>query len=42
VFLFDRDDAAAMERLAAHERLDPSWREHFAAKLGKVVERVER
>jgi MOSC domain-containing protein YiiM len=42
VSLFDRDDAAAMERLAAHERLDPSWRGHFAGKLGKVVERVER
>jgi MOSC domain-containing protein YiiM len=42
VYLFDREDAAAMERLAAHERLDPSWREHFAGKLGKVVGRVER
>jgi len=42
VSLFDREDAAAMERLAAHERLDPSWRGHFAGKLGKVVERMKR
>lgn len=35
VFLFDRDDASTIERLAAHERLDPAWRETF-------VERLER
>ncbi|MEP6471965.1 MAG: MOSC domain-containing protein [Acidobacteriota bacterium] len=34
VFLFDRGDAATIERLASHERLDPSWREAFAERLG--------
>jgi MOSC domain-containing protein YiiM len=29
VFLFDRGDAAMIERLAEHERLDPAWRAHF-------------
>lgn len=29
VFLFDRGDAATIERLAEHERLDPAWRAHF-------------
>jgi MOSC domain-containing protein YiiM len=33
VYVFDRGDFATMKLLAAHERLDPSWREHFAAKL---------
>ena len=33
VFLFDRADTAAIERLAAHERLDPSWRDHFVERL---------
>jgi MOSC domain-containing protein YiiM len=33
VFLTDRDDRGVIERLAAHERLDPSWRSHFAEKL---------
>ena len=33
VFLFDRSDAVTIERLAAHERLDPSWREHFVERL---------
>jgi MOSC domain-containing protein YiiM len=27
-------DRETLERLAGHPRLDPSWREHFAAKLG--------
>lgn len=33
VYVQDRDDRATMERLAAHARLDPSWRRHFAGKL---------
>ena len=33
VFVFDRSDVAAIKRLAAHERLDPSWREHFVERL---------
>jgi MOSC domain-containing protein YiiM len=33
VFLFDREEVATIERLAAHERLDPSWRESFIERL---------
>jgi len=33
VFVFDRSDVATIERLAAHERLDPAWREHFVERL---------
>jgi MOSC domain-containing protein YiiM len=33
VTLFDRSDVAMQERLAGHERLDPSWRTHFREKL---------
>ncbi len=33
VTLFDRGDAAMQKRLAAHSRLDPSWRAHFHEKL---------
>jgi MOSC domain-containing protein YiiM len=33
-YLSDRSDREMLERLAGHPRLDPSWREHFAAKLG--------
>lgn len=33
VTLFDRSDEAMQERLAAHPRLDPSWRDHFREKL---------
>ncbi len=33
VYLFDRDDAATIERLATHERLDPAWRESFVQRL---------
>jgi MOSC domain-containing protein YiiM len=33
VSLWDRDDRETIERLAAHARLDPSWRRHFAGKL---------
>src|SRR5512138_987067 len=33
VFVFDRENRRSIERLARHERLDPSWRDHFAAKL---------
>ena len=33
VFLFDRGDSATIERLACHERLDPSWRESFLERL---------
>ena len=40
VSLFDRADAAAIERLAAHERLDPSWRDHFVERLSGAVPRA--
>jgi len=40
VFLFDRDDAATMRRLAAHERLDPSWREWVSTTLAAPARRV--
>jgi MOSC domain-containing protein YiiM len=33
VFLFDRGDVATIERLAAHERLDPAWQETFVERL---------
>lgn len=33
VFLFDRGDAATIERLASHDRLDPSWRDAFLERL---------
>jgi MOSC domain-containing protein YiiM len=33
VFVFDRSDTATIGRLAAHERLDPAWREHFVERL---------
>jgi MOSC domain-containing protein YiiM len=33
VFLFDRGDAETIGRLAAHERLDPSWRRSFVERL---------
>ena len=36
IHAFDRDDAETMRRLAAHERLDPSWRAHFEEKLAKL------
>jgi MOSC domain-containing protein YiiM len=42
VSLFDRDDFAAIDRLARHDRLDPSWRQHFAEKLREAEKRVER
>jgi MOSC domain-containing protein YiiM len=32
VYLFDRENSKAIERLAGHERLDPAWREYFAKK----------
>jgi MOSC domain-containing protein YiiM len=34
VHFADRGDRETLERLVGHPRLDPSWREHFAAKLG--------
>jgi MOSC domain-containing protein YiiM len=34
VHFADRDDRGMLGRLVRHPRLDPSWREHFAAKLG--------
>jgi MOSC domain-containing protein YiiM len=34
VYIQDHDDRETMERLASHPRLDPSWRRHFAEKLG--------
>jgi MOSC domain-containing protein YiiM len=33
IHVFDRDDVDAMRRLAAHDRLDPSWRARFEEKL---------
>jgi MOSC domain-containing protein YiiM len=39
VFLFDRRDVATIERLAAHERLDPAWRETFIERLEASVAR---
>lgn len=42
VFLFDRGDAATIERLAAHERLDPAWRDHFVERLEGASAREER
>jgi MOSC domain-containing protein YiiM len=42
VFLFDRDDASTIERLAAHERLDPAWRETFVERLERSGARDER
>jgi len=41
VYLFGPDDAAAMRRFAAHERLDPSWRDYFRKKLGGEQSTVE-
>ena len=34
VYMTDHDDRETIERLVRHERLDPSWRDHFAEKLG--------
>jgi MOSC domain-containing protein YiiM len=33
VYVFDQDDPETMRRLAAHERLDPAWRDWFLGKL---------
>ncbi|HEY3123568.1 MAG TPA: MOSC domain-containing protein [Thermoanaerobaculia bacterium] len=33
VYVFDRQDIGTMERLAAHPRLDPAWKEHFVERL---------
>lgn len=33
VYVFDREDLDTMRRLAAHERLDPAWRDWFLRKL---------
>lgn len=41
VFLFDREDAATIERLAAHERLDPAWRQAFVERLERSGARYE-
>jgi MOSC domain-containing protein YiiM len=41
VYVQDRDDRETIEQLAAHERLDPSWRSHFAEKL-RGPARMER
>lgn len=30
IYVSDRDDTETIRRLAEHERLDPSWRSHFA------------
>lgn len=40
-FLFDRRDAATVERLAEHERLDPAWRDHFVQRLERAGARDE-
>jgi len=40
VYVFDRGDAAAMERLSAHPRLDPSWKEHFVERLASRAART--
>jgi MOSC domain-containing protein YiiM len=34
VYVFDREDVATTERLAAHPRLDPAWKDHFVERLG--------
>lgn len=41
VYLFDRGDTEAMRRFAAHERLDPSWRDWFKRALAGEVREVE-
>lgn len=33
VYAFDRGDVETMRRLAAHERLDPTWRAYFEEQL---------
>jgi hypothetical protein len=33
VYLFDREDDATMQHLAAHERIVPAWREWFLKRL---------
>lgn len=33
VYMFDHDDLDTTRRLAAHERLDPAWRDWFVGKL---------
>jgi len=33
IYVFDHDDLDTMRRLAAHERLDPAWRDWFLGKL---------
>jgi MOSC domain-containing protein YiiM len=42
VYMFDQDDAETMRRLAAHERLEPSWRawlwKRLAGAEGEVAE----
>ena len=40
LYVFDRGDAAAMERLSAHPRLDPSWKEHFVERLASRAART--
>jgi MOSC domain-containing protein YiiM len=33
VYVFDHDDLDTVRRLAAHQRLDPAWRDWFLGKL---------
>jgi MOSC domain-containing protein YiiM len=40
VFVFDRSDVATIERLAAHDRLDPAWRDHFVERLRGAGSRI--
>ena len=42
VYFSDRENRKALERLAGHGRLDPSWRTFFAEKLGALAPAVER
>jgi MOSC domain-containing protein YiiM len=40
VYVFDQDDLDTIRRLAAHERLDPAWRDWFLGKLGGAEDEV--
>lgn len=42
VYFSDRGNREALERLAGHGRLDPSWRSYFAEKLRALAKEVER
>jgi MOSC domain-containing protein YiiM len=42
VYFSDRGNRQALERLAGHGRLDPSWRTYFAERLRALAPEVER